>query len=57
MSKDKEEQLKLVHKKVDVLDCRYRKICVTLQRQNFGQAREVPCSKWLFAEKMEAEKF
>ena len=30
LSKDMEEQLKLVHKVIDVVDCPNRKICVTL---------------------------
>ena len=34
MSKDMEEQLKLAHKIVDVLDRANRKICVTLLRYN-----------------------
>ena len=32
LSKDMEEQLKLVHKKIDVVDCPNRRICVTLLR-------------------------
>ena len=34
MSKDKDEQLKLAHKVVDVVDRANRKICVTLLRYN-----------------------
>ena len=30
LSKDMDDQLKLVHKTADVVDCPYRKICVTL---------------------------
>ena len=30
LSKDMEEQLKLVHKVIDVVDCPYRRICLTL---------------------------
>ena len=30
LSKDMEEQLKLVHKVIDVVDCPNRRICVTL---------------------------
>ena len=30
LSKDMEEQLKLVHKVIDVMDCANRRICVTL---------------------------
>ena len=32
LSKDMEEQLKLIHKVIDVVDCPNRKICVTLLR-------------------------
>ena len=32
LSKDMEEQLKLVHKVIDVVDCPNRRICVTLLR-------------------------
>ena len=32
LSKDMEEQLRLVHKVIDVVDCPKRRICVTLLR-------------------------
>ena len=52
-----EEQLKLVHKLIDVVDCPNRKICVTLLRYkvdnpetSYGQVR-------LLGRKKEEEKF
>ena len=39
MSKDMDEQLKLIHKAVDVVDRANRKICVTLLRYNVACLR------------------
>ena len=57
LSKDMEEQLKLVHKVIDVLDRPNRRICVTLLRYkadnpetSYGQVR-------LFGRKKKEEKF
>ena len=57
LSKDMEEQLKLVHKVIDVVDRPNRRICVTLLRYkvdnpetSYGQVR-------LFGRKKEEEKF
>ena len=52
MSKDMNEQLKLAHKVVDVVDRANRKICVTLLRYNvdkpescYAQVRHFPWKK------------
>ena len=57
LSKNMEEQLKLVHKVIDVLDCPMRRICVTLlpykvdnQQTSYAQVR-------LLGRKKEEEKF
>ena len=42
--KDEDEQLKLAHKVVDVVDRANKKICVTLLTFHCGQAGEVICS-------------
>ena len=57
MSKDMNEQLKLAHKVVDVVDQLNKKICETLLRYNV----EKPENSWaqvrFFAKKKEDEKF
>ena len=55
-SKDMDEQLKLAHKAVDIVDRANRKICVTLLRYNV--VRESSYAQfWLFARNKEDEKF
>ena len=44
LSKHMEEQLKLVHKVIDVVDRPYRKICVTLLQYKARQTRDLLCS-------------
>ena len=44
LPKDMEEQLKLVHKLIDVVDRPNRRICVTLFAIQGGQPRELLCS-------------
>ena len=52
-----EEQLKLVHKVIDVVDCPNRRICVTLLRYK-GDNPEFSYSQVrLFGRKKEEEKF
>ena len=57
LSKDKEEQLKLAHKVVDVVDRANRKICVTLLRYNVDKPESSYAPIRLFARKKEGEKF
>ena len=57
MSKDKDEQLKLAHKIVDVVDQAIRKICVTLLRYKLDQPESSYAQVRLFARKKEDEKF
>ena len=57
MSKDMNEQLKLVHKAVDVVDRANRKICVTLLRYNVDKPESSYARVRLFARKKEDEKF
>ena len=56
-SKDKDEQLKLAHKVVDVVDRANRKICVTLLRYNVDKPESSYAQVQLFVGKMEDEKF
>ena len=57
MSKDTDEQLKLAHKVIDVVDRANRKVCVTLLRYNVDKP-EITCADVrLFARKKEDEKF
>ena len=42
LSKDMEEQLKLVHKVIDVVDSPNRRICVTLLRYKMGNPEQMP---------------
>ena len=57
LCKDMEEQLKLVHKVIDVVDCPNRMICLTLLRYKADN----PDTSWaqvcLFGRKTEEEKF
>ena len=57
LSKDTEEQLKLVHKLVDIVDCPNRKICVTLLRYKVNNPETWYAQVRLFGRKMEDEKF
>ena len=52
-----DEQLKLAHKVVDVLNQANRKICVTLLRYNVDKPESSHAQVRLFARKEEDEKF
>ena len=56
MSKDVDEQLKLAHKVVGVVDRANRKICVTLLRYNVGKPESSCAQVRFFARKKEDEK-
>ena len=57
LSKDMEEQLKLVHKVVDVVDRSNRKICVTLLRFKVNNPDTSYAQVRLLGRKTEEEKF
>ena len=57
ISKDKEKQLKLVHKVIDVVDRPNRKICVTLLRYKVDNPETPYAQVPLFGRKKEEEKF
>ena len=57
MSRDIDEQLKLAHKVVDVVDRTNRKICVTLLRYKVDKPESSYAQVRLFARKKEDEKF
>ena len=57
MSRDMDEQLKLAHKVVDVVDRTNRTICVTLLRCNVDNPESSYAQVRLFARKKEDEKF
>ena len=57
LSKDMEEQLKLVHKVIDVVDCANRRICVTLLRYKVDNPQTSYDQVRLFGRKKEEEKF
>ena len=57
LSKDMEEQLKLVHKVIDVVDRPKRKICVTLLRYKAANPGTSYAQVRLFGRKTEEEKF
>ena len=57
MSRDMDEQLKLAHKVVDVVDRTNRKICVTLLRYNLDKPESSYAQVRLFARKKEDENF
>ena len=57
LSKDMEEQLKLVHKVIDVVDRPNRKICVTLLRYKVDNPDTSYAQGRLFGRKTEEEKF
>ena len=56
-TKDMDEQLKLAHKVVDVVDQPNRKICVTLLRYNMDKPESSYVQFRLFARKKQDEKF
>ena len=57
LSKDMEEQLKLVHKVIDVVDRPNRRICVTLLRYKVDNPEASYAQVRLFGRKKEEEKF
>ena len=57
MSKDMDEQLKLAHKVVDLVDRANTKICVTLLRYNVDKPESSFAQVRLFARKKKDEKF
>ena len=57
LSKDMEEQLKLVHKKIDAVDRPNRRICVTLLRYKLDNPQTSYAQVRLFGRKKEEEKF
>ena len=57
LSKDMEEQLKLVHKVIDVVDPSNRKSCVTLLRYKVDNPETSYAQVSLFGRKNEEEKF
>ena len=57
MSKDMDEQLKLAHEVVDVVDRANRKICVTLLRYNVDKPESSYAQVRILARKKEDEKF
>ena len=52
-----EEQLKLVHRVIDVMDCPNRRICVTLLRYKADNPETSYAQVRLFRRKKEEEKF
>ena len=57
LSKDVEEQLKLVHNLIDAVDCPNRRICVTLLRYKLDNPKSSSAEVRLFGWKTEEEKF
>ena len=57
MSRDMDEQLKVAHKVVNVVDRANKKICVTLLRYNVDKPESSYARVRLFAGKKEDEKF
>ena len=57
LSKDMEEELKVVHKVTDVLDCPNRRICVTLLRHKADNPETSYAKVRLFGRKKEEEEF
>ena len=57
MSRDMDEQLKLAHKVVDVVDRTNRKICVNLLRYDVAKPESSYAQVRIFARKKEDEKF
>ena len=57
LSKDMEEQLKLVHGVIDIVDCPKRRICVTVLRYRADNPDSSYAQVRLFGRKKEEEKF
>ena len=57
LSKDMEEQLKLVHKVIDVVDRPNRRICATLLQYKVGNPDTSNAQVRLFGRRKEEEKF
>ena len=57
MSRDMDEQLKLAHKVVDVVDRTNRKLCLPLLRYNVDKPESSYAQVRLFARKKQDEKF
>ena len=57
LAKDMEEQLKLRHKVVEVVDRPHRKICVTMLRYNVEKPGTSCVQVRLFGRRMDEEKF
>ena len=57
LAKDMEEQLKLTHKVVEVVDRAHRKICVTMLRYNVEKPETSYVQVRLFGRKKDEEKF
>ena len=57
LSKDMEEQLKFVHKVIEVVDCPNRRICVTLMRYKVDNSETSYAKVRLFGRKNQEEKF
>ena len=57
LSKDMEEQLKLVHKVIDVVGCPDRRVCVTLLRYKVDNPESSYAQFCPFVRKKEEEKF
>ena len=57
LSKDREEQLKLVRKVIDVVDCPNRRLCVTLLRYKADNPETSYAQVRLSGRKKEEEKF
>ena len=55
LSKDMEEQLKLVHKVIDVVDCPNRRICVTLLRYKLENP-EISMLKFVYSDRRRRKK-
>ena len=54
--KDMEEQLKLVHKMLDAVDCQNRRICVTLLRYEVDNPKHSYAQVHLLGQKMKEDK-
>ena len=52
-----EEQLKLTHKVLEVVDRQHRKICVTMLHNNVEKPETSYVQVWLFGRRKEHEKF
>ena len=57
LAKDMEEQLKLTHKVVEVVDRPHRKICVTMMRYNVEKPETSYVQMRLFGRTKDEEKF